>query len=87
LERTILEEEEKVEDDDQNSSEEEAKFPVQNFNKPLTKDRAQKIAERDIYLRRPPNQTVTLIKSTFAGRDPYIFFPYPPYLNIQRPLP
>lgn len=53
----------------------------------MTKDRAKNIADRDLYLRRPPNQTVTLIKSQFGGRDPYLFFPYPPYLNIQRPLP
>ena len=74
-------------EDDDDSSQEDARVAVSQANKPLSKDRAQKLAERDLYLRRPPNQTVTLIKSQFAGRDPYLFFPYPPYLNIQRPLP
>lgn len=46
-----------------------------------------KHALRDAYLRRPPNQIVTLIKSQFPGREPYVFFPYPPVLKTQRTLP
>lgn len=47
-----------MEDDDELS-------PIQltdNSKKP-TVDRARKLAEREAYLRRPPNQTVTIIKS------------------------
>ena len=28
-----------------------------------------------------------MIKSPFATREPYIFFPYPPFLGSQRTLP
>ena len=53
---------------------------------PLT-DKQKKLAVRDEFLRRPPNQIVTMIKSPFATREPYIFFPYPPFLGSQRALP
>ena len=46
-----------------------------------------KQAIRDAYLRRPPNQTLTLVKSQFQGHQPFLFFPYPPFLNVQRTLP
>ena len=46
-----------------------------------------KQADRDTYLRRPPNQTITLIKSQFQGHEPYLFFPYPPFLKANRTLP
>lgn len=50
-------------------------------------DKQRKHAVRDEFLRRPPNQIITMIKSQFASREPYIFFPYPPFLGQQRPLP
>jgi tubulin polyglutamylase TTLL4 len=79
----ILEEEEKVEDDSDS--------PLPQSNEKCTEqqklDRARKLAERDAYLKRPPNQTVTLIKSVFPHTEPFLFFPYPPYLKVQRPLP
>jgi len=50
-------------------------------------DRQRKHAVRDEYLRRPPNSLVTLIKSPFANREPFVFFPYAPFLKVQRPLP
>lgn len=74
-------------EDEEDSSEENNKHLSSDLQRPMTKDRAKKLAERDAYLRRQPNQTITLIKSQFPGKDPFLFFPYPPYLNIQRPLP
>lgn len=53
--QAILEEDEKFED--------EPTISVQT-NLP---DRSRKLAERDAYLKRPPNQTVTLIKSQFSN--------------------
>ena len=50
-------------------------------------EKQRKIAIRDEFLKRPPNQIVTMIKSPFATREPYIFFPYPPFLGSQRDLP
>ena len=50
-------------------------------------DKQRKHAIRDEFLRRPPNQIVTMIKSPFPTREPYIFFPYPPFLGSQRNLP
>ena len=47
---------------------------------PMT-DKQKKLAIREEFLRRPPNQIVTMIKSPFATREPYIFFPYPPFLG------
>lgn len=46
-----------------------------------------KRAQRKAFLIRPPNQMITLIKSVFPGRDPFLYFPYPPFLKMQRPLP
>ena len=42
---------------------------------------------REAFLRRPPNMTVTLIKSPFANREPWVYFPYPAFLGKKRPLP
>jgi hypothetical protein len=50
-------------------------------------EKQKKHAIRDEFLRRPPNQLVTLIKSPFPNRDPFLFFPYAPFLKIQRKLP
>jgi len=50
-------------------------------------DKEKKKANREEFLKRPPNQIVTMIKSPFATREPYIFFPYPPFLGSQRNLP
>lgn len=33
---------------------------------------------------RPPNNTVTLLKSQFSKRPPTVFFPYPHFLKIYR---
>lgn len=54
---------------------------------PSGSDKAQKRANREAFLKRPPNQMVTFIKSPFPGREPVLFFPYPPFLKKQRPLP
>ena len=69
-----------MEDDSELSENSDNKIMSQT-QVPMTKDRARKLAERDAYLKRPPNQTITLIKSQFPGRDPFLFFPYPPYLK------
>lgn len=45
------------------------------------KDRSLKEA----FLRRPPNNVITLHYGPFLGRLPSIFFNYPPFLKIQRP--
>ena len=50
-------------------------------------DKQRKHAIRDEYLRREPNQLVTLIKSPFPNREPFLFFPYAPFLKMQRKLP
>ena len=75
----MVAEETKEESDDESSSQ-----MMMDVPKPLGDG---KHALRDAYLRRPPNQIVTLIKSQFPGRDPYVFFPYPPILKTQRTLP
>lgn len=54
--QSILEEDEKFE--------EEHILPKQTQQP----DRSRKLAEREAYLKRPPNQTVTLIKSKFANQ-------------------
>jgi hypothetical protein len=33
---------------------------------------------------RPPNNTVTLMKSIFNKRPPTIYFPYPGFLKMHR---
>ena len=45
------------------------------------KDRSLKEA----FLRRPPNNIITLQYGPITGRSPTIFFNYPPFLKIQRP--
>jgi hypothetical protein len=47
---------------------------------PGGKDRSLKEA----FLRRPPNNIVTLQEGPIPGRHPSIFFQYPPFLNIKR---
>jgi hypothetical protein len=44
------------------------------------KDRSLKEA----FLRRPPNNIITLVDSLIPGRQSSIFFNYPPFLNIKR---
>lgn len=46
------------------------------------KDRSLK----DAFLRRPPNNTITLTYGPIPGRPPTIFFNYPPFLQTQRPF-
>jgi len=36
-------------------------------------------------LQRPPNSTVSIIKSMFNKRPGTIYFPYPGFLKIKRP--
>lgn len=50
-------------------------------------DKQRKLALREEFLRREPNQLVTLIKSPFPNREPFLFFPYAPFLKMQRKLP
>jgi hypothetical protein len=48
----------------------------------VDKNNPSKRAAREAFLKRPANQIITLIQSQFPGRDPYLFFPYPPFLKI-----
>lgn len=50
-------------------------------------DKQRKRAIREEFLRRAPNQLVTMIKSPFPNREPFLFFPYAPFLKMQRRLP
>ena len=61
--------------------------PTEKVQNPGMSEKQRKHADRDAYLRRPPNQTITMIKSQFRNREPYLFFPYPPFLKMQRALP
>ena len=45
-----------------------------------------KMSAKEAFLLRPPNNVITLIKSPFNKRPPTIFFPYPGYLKMQRPV-
>ena len=40
---------------------------------------------KEAFLRRPPNNTITLLYGPIPGRAPTIFFAYPPFLKITRP--
>ena len=40
---------------------------------------------QEIFLARPPNNTIVLNYGPIPGRPPTIFFNYPPFLNLQRP--
>ena len=44
------------------------------------------MSAKEAFLLRPPNNVVTLIKSPFNKRPPTIFFPYPGFLKLQRPV-
>ena len=50
---------------------------------PVVGANMDKKAIRKAFLERPPNQIVSLIKSQFGpAREPWLFFPYPPFLKI-----
>ena len=55
--------------------------PAALVNQP-GKDRSLK----DAFLRRPPNNVITLTYGPVPGRPPTIFFNYPPFLQLQRPF-
>ena len=76
--KAILEEEEEKSDDDQTIFT-NCISGLPNTNPQKTGD---KYADREAFLKRPPNQTVTLIRSLFQGREPYLYFPYPPFLKL-----
>lgn len=83
-EGVINEEDERIEADimiDQNEMAQEVQAPQIQGN-------MDKKQVRAAFLDRPPNQIVTLVKSQFGSqREPWLFFPYPPFLKIQRGLP
>lgn len=39
---------------------------------------------KDALLVRPPNNTITIIKSMFNKRPGTVYFPYPGFLKIKR---
>ena len=43
------------------------------------------LTPKEIFLQRPPNNTIILNYGPIPGRPPTIFFSYPPFLKIQRP--
>ena len=55
--------------------------PPQLTNQIQGKDRSLKEA----FLRRPPNNLITVMYGPIPGRAPTVFFNYPPFLQIQRP--
>ena len=57
--------------------------PQPSIAPPMVDKNMDKKAIRAAFLQRPPNQIVTLIKSQFGpAREPWLFFPYPPFLKI-----
>lgn len=55
--------------------------PPQLTNQIQGKDRSLKEA----FLRRPPNNIISVMYGPVPGRAPTVFFNYPPFLQIQRP--
>ena len=56
---------------------------VQNVQATGQKDRSLKEA----FLRRPANNVVTLNYGPIPGRQPTVFFNYPPFLKMNRNTP
>ena len=59
---------------------------MQDFKKSdlPTADGNTKPKLKELFLQRPPNNSVVLLKSQFNKRSPTIFFPYPNFLKMQR---
>ena len=43
------------------------------------------LSKKEIYLMRPPNNTIILNYGPIPGRQPTVFFSYPTFLKMQRP--
>jgi len=41
---------------------------------------------QQIFLEKPPNNKIVLLYGPIPGRQPSIFFNYPPFLKMQRPF-
>ena len=82
-----MEEEEKTENEDDDQQSYTPPQPIRHEPVPPVQKTGNKYVDREAYLRRPPNQTITLIKSQFPNREAVVFFPYPPFLKVQRTLP
>jgi hypothetical protein len=48
-------------------------------------DAGEAISKKQLFLSRPPNNTIILNYGPIPGRQPTIFFSYPPFLKMQRP--
>ena len=68
------------------SNDEDAALPI---NEPIKQQEAtQQIAglsKKEMYLMRPPNNTIILNYGPIPGRQPTVFFSYPAFLKMQRP--
>jgi hypothetical protein len=49
-------------------------------------DAGENISKKQLFLQRPPNNTIVLNYGPIPGRQPTIFFNYPSFLKMQRPF-
>lgn len=48
-------------------------------------DAGEQISKKQLFLARPPSNTIILCYGPIPGRQPTVFFNYPPFLKMQRP--
>ena len=68
-----------------NDEEPQSMLQVQEPSAQQNKQNLAGLTPKEIFLLRPPNNTIILNYGPIPGRPPTIFFSYPPFLKIQRP--
>ena len=48
-------------------------------------EKGEEIDKKELFLAKPPNDTIILNYGPIPGRQPTIFFSYPAFLKMQRP--
>lgn len=62
------------------------KLIIEKPHNPLIPPGGKDRSLKEAFLRRPPNNIITVQEGPIPGRTPSIFFQYPPFLQIKRPF-